>query len=195
MDKIKGGEFGEKEPVLAESVTRQAAAMLAGKRRKTAKRTRKREASAAPMGRRRLPLLLRKAWFGLNQAFRRFSSRAGITPDQFTVLRTIVEHEPEQLTQCELTQKISSDPNTVTSLLKRMEANGLIQRRCDAEDRRARRIVLNEDGRRIYEQAAPLALELQKTVLTSLPEDRREVFLQDLEIIADSCQSAIRRWR
>jgi DNA-binding MarR family transcriptional regulator len=146
-------------------------------------------------GRRRLPLLLRKAWFGLNQTFRRFSAKSGITPDQFTVLRTLIEHEPSQLTQSELAAKMTSDPNTITSLLKRMEASGLIQRRADTEDRRARRIILNAAGRQTYEHAAPMALELQARVLMSLPEDRRELFLQELEIIANSCQNALKRWQ
>ncbi len=71
--------------------------------------------------RKRLPLLLRRAWYGLNQAFRRQISHAGATPDQFTVLRTLSEGDPDGLTQSELTRSMSSDPNTVASLLKRME--------------------------------------------------------------------------
>ena len=42
-------------------------------------------------GRRRLPILLRHAWYGLNQAFRRRIAHLGITPDQFTVMRTLLE--------------------------------------------------------------------------------------------------------
>ena len=74
--------------------------------------------------RKRLPLLLRRAWYGLNQAFRRQISHAGATPDQFTALRTLCEGDAAGLTQSELTQAMSSDPNTVASLLERMENNG-----------------------------------------------------------------------
>ena len=74
--------------------------------------------------RKRLPLLLRRAWYGLNQAFRRQISHAGATPDQFTALRTLCEGDPAGLTQSELTRAMSSDPNTVASLLERMENNG-----------------------------------------------------------------------
>ena len=38
--------------------------------------------------RRRLPPLLRRSWYGLNQAFRRRIAHLDLTPDQFTVLRT-----------------------------------------------------------------------------------------------------------
>ena len=37
-------------------------------------------------GRRRLPALLRRCWFNLNQTFRRRIAQIGITPDQFTVM-------------------------------------------------------------------------------------------------------------
>ncbi len=43
--------------------------------------------------RRRLPLLLRRAWYGLNKAFRRRIAHLRITPDQFTVMRTLLEKE------------------------------------------------------------------------------------------------------
>ena len=68
--------------------------------------------------RRRLPPLLRRAWYGLNQAFRRRIAPLGLTPDQFTVLRTLLESGG--ITQSELTHLMSSDPNTVASLLARM---------------------------------------------------------------------------
>src|SRR6516225_6672133 len=85
--------------------------------------------------RRRLPLLLRRAWYGLNQAFRCRIAHLGVTPDQFTVMRTLLENEG--ITQRRLTELMSSDPNTVASLLERMEKAGLVQRQAHEKDRRA----------------------------------------------------------
>src|SRR5437660_10801592 len=93
-------------------------------------------------GTRRLPLLLRRAWYGINQAFRRRIAHLGVTPDQFTVMRTLLEGDERGLSQRELTQLISSDPNTVASLLERMETAGLIERKPHERDRRVRRIQL-----------------------------------------------------
>ena len=67
--------------------------------------------------RRRLPILLRRAWYGLNQAFRRRIAHTGVTPDQFTVMRTILEGDPDGLLQSELTRRMASDPNTIASLV------------------------------------------------------------------------------
>src|SRR5260221_14577592 len=85
--------------------------------------------------RRRLPLLLRRAWYGLNKAFRRRIAHLRITPDQFTVMRTLLEKEG--ITQRELAQAMSSDPNTVASLIERMQLASLVRREPDTKERRA----------------------------------------------------------
>ena len=46
-------------------------------------------------GNRRLPPLLRRAWYSLNQAFRRRIAHLDITPNQFTILRWLLEGDPE----------------------------------------------------------------------------------------------------
>ncbi len=88
---------------------------------------------------------------------------------------------------------MSSDANTVASLLERMESNGLIERPEDRADRRARRIQLLPQGRKVYKGARAVALELQTEVLSSLPEIEREKFLENLTIIAGACNRAAER--
>jgi DNA-binding MarR family transcriptional regulator len=138
--------------------------------------------------RRRLPPLLRRAWYGLNQAFRRRIAHLELTPDQYTVLRTL--REQPGLSQRQLTQLMSSDPNTVAALLERMERAGLIARCPHPGDRRVNRLHLRRRGRTVYEQARGIAVALQTELLTVLPEDRRAGFLADLDRLADACRTA-----
>lgn len=138
--------------------------------------------------RRRLPPLLRRAWYGLNQAFRRRIAHLELTPDQFTVMRTLLEHDG--ITQRELAQLISSDPNTVASLVNRMEQAGLLERETHEQDRRANRLRLQPRGRSRYEQAREVAVALQLEILAAMPATRREQFLEDLELVAAACQTA-----
>lgn len=140
--------------------------------------------------RRRLPPLLRRAWYSLNQAFRRRIAHLDMTPDQFTALRTLLEGDPLGLTQSELAQRMSSDPNTVASLVERLEQAGWIQRHPHEQDRRARRLRVRPAGRRIYAAAREIALGLQTQVLAALPAEARETFLAHLHIIADACRQA-----
>ena len=140
--------------------------------------------------RRRLPPLLRRTWYGLNQAFRRRIAGTGATPDQFTALRCLTEADPKGITQGELTKLMSSDPNTIASLVERMEAAGWIERLPHEKDRRAYRIRVKPDGKRLYKQLRELAISLQASVLTVVPEREREAFLTQLAAVADACREA-----
>jgi len=138
--------------------------------------------------RRRLPLLLRRAWYGLNQAFRRRIAHLGVTPDQFTVMRTLLENEG--ITQRRLTELMSSDPNTVASLLERMEKTGLVERQAHEKDRRAHWLRLKPRGKRKYEAAREIAVAMQAEVLSVLPAKAREKFLEELDIVSQACRAA-----
>jgi DNA-binding MarR family transcriptional regulator len=140
--------------------------------------------------RRRLPLLLRRSWYGLNQAFRRRITHLQLTPDQFTVLRTLLEHDARGITQRELARAMSSDPNTVASLLERMEKLGYLERTPHERDRRAHRIKVQTKGKKTYEAARAIAVALQSELLAVLPAAGREEFLRNLSLVADACRAA-----
>ncbi|NBP24366.1 MAG: MarR family transcriptional regulator [Proteobacteria bacterium] len=140
--------------------------------------------------RRRLPPLLRRAWYSLNQTFRRRIAHTGVTPDQFTALRTLLEGDPQGMTQRSLTEAMSSDPNTVASLLERMEEAGWVERQAHERDRRAYRIRLQPLGHDKYREVRDVAVGLQSDVLAGLPESERERFLEQLEIVAMACRRA-----
>jgi len=141
---------------------------------------------------RRLPPLLRRAWFSLNQGFRQRVAPLGITPDQFTILRWLAESE-EGLTQSDLTQHMASDPNTITATVRRMEGAGLLRRMPHETDRRAKRVTILPEGRRVFSEAQALALDLQKTVLSPLSRAESALFLELLERVANSCTDASSR--
>lgn len=140
---------------------------------------------------RRLPPLLRRAWYSLNQTFRHRIGHLGITPDQYSILRWLTEGDSRGLTQQTLTDLMASDPNTITSILKRMEHAGLISRRIHESDKRARRVRVEPEGRRIFSEALKEANDLQTSIMNVLPRTRRELFLKELERVADACMYAL----
>jgi DNA-binding MarR family transcriptional regulator len=140
-------------------------------------------------GRRRLPILLRHAWYSLNQTFRRRLAHRGLTPGQFTILRTLSEHEPGGLTQSDLTRLMASDPNTVGALVERMERCGWIARAPHERDRRANRLRLLPAGRREYRRAREIAVALQAEVLEKWSEKKREEFLENLAWVSGRCRA------
>lgn len=141
--------------------------------------------SASPP--RRLPPLLRSAWFGLNQTFRRRIAYLGLTPNQYTVLRWLTENQPSGLTQRDLTTLMASDPNTIVATLQRMEAAGWIARQIHPADRRKHQIHIRPPGSRIYAKARVHALALQADVLALIPPADQPQFLEHLARIAAYC--------
>jgi DNA-binding MarR family transcriptional regulator len=136
---------------------------------------------------RRLPPLLRRAWYSLNQAFRQRVTPLGITPDQFSILRWLHESHQDGLTQKEITTRMASDPATITATVARMEKAGLIRRVRHESDGRAKRVQILPTGLEIFEQAQCVAQSLQSTVLNALSPGEAEHFLALLETVADEC--------
>lgn len=136
---------------------------------------------------RRLPPLLRKAWYGLNQAFRRRIKKHPATPDQFTVLRLLYESEAGGFSQRDLCRLMASDPNTIGALVGRMSESGLVSKQSDERDKRTLRITITPKGRQVFKSLRATALKLQHEILAQLPPKRREQFLADLETVAEAC--------
>ncbi len=143
--------------------------------------------------RRRLPPLLRRAWYSLNRTFRRRIAHTGVTPDQFTALRCLTESGPDGMTQSELSAKMTSDPNTIASMLERMEQSSLLIKLPHNHDRRAHHIQITPVGEVKYSQVRQLAIELQKDILKVLPETEREHFLEQLGRVADVCNELAKK--
>jgi DNA-binding MarR family transcriptional regulator len=97
------------------------------------------------------------------------------------------------MTQSQLTQVITSDPNTIAALLERMERAGWVERKPHEHDRRAHRIRLLAKGKRKYKQVRIIAAGLQAEILSVLPEHNREPFLAQLAEVADACRRAADR--
>ncbi len=105
-------------------------------------------------------------------------------------MRSILEGDPEGMTQRQVTEAMSSDPNTVASLLERMEKAGFLERKPHEKDRRAHRIFPLTKGQETYERARDIAVELQSEVLAILPNEEREPFLERLTQIGEACRQA-----
>ena len=146
--------------------------------------------ATTPSTTRRLPPLLRRAWYSLNQTFRQRIAHLEITPDQYSILRWLQEGDPRGLTQQTLTDLMASDPNTITSILRRMETAKLVTRHPHETDTRARRVCLESEGQRRLYAAFQIATELQEQIISVIPDNRRARFLEDLERVAQASSLA-----
>ena len=84
---------------------------------------------------------------------------------------------------------MSSDPNTVASLLERMENNGWLERKPHETDRRAKRIIILPAGREKYSELRDCAVDLQGDMLAS-PHRPPRCLSGRLTKVADACHAA-----
>lgn len=101
---------------------------------------------------------------------RRVAEELGLTATQVIALREL----SEPITARELAGRMVCEPSNVTFVLDRLEQQGLIERRPHPTDRRAKQIVLTQDGRRCRIQVlermsadsplAPLAAAQQESL-------------------------------
>jgi DNA-binding MarR family transcriptional regulator len=98
--------------------------------------------------------------------------RLGITYPQYLVL--LVLWETDNLTVNEIAHRLILNTNTITPVLKRMEAQGLISRQRLPEDERKVLISLSDKGKELRNSAAEIPEKLAASLKT------QDVTLDDL---------------
>lgn len=129
----------------------------------------------------RLPLaessaeLRLRTWVQLIRVYQRLSAQVeqslaahGLTTAQFDVLATLATGEG--ITQQELAERLLVTKGNVVGLLNRLEAQGLVERRADPDDKRANRLHLTASGRKAYRRTMPEQLDLVQRVTRPLSD-------------------------
>jgi MarR family transcriptional regulator, transcriptional regulator for hemolysin len=99
----------------------------------------------------------------------------------------------EGLKQTELADMLDLQPISLTRLLDSLCANGLIERRADPDDRRAKRLFLTPAARPLLERLGDLAEELMGTALAGLDQRDSKALLAQLSTIKDNLRRAVAR--
>ncbi len=110
--------------------------------------------------------------------------RLGITYPQYLVL--MVLWEEDNLTVNDITRKLVLNTNTVTPLLKRMQQQGIIERKRSDEDERKVIVQLTSKGRALQEEAA----HIPELLVRRLAD--RNLKMDELLRLKDSLNSIIR---
>ncbi len=76
----------------------------------------------------------------------RRSFPTGLTPSQISALITIDHHGPIRLSDLARLEAVA--PPTITRIVARLEADGLVERQTDERDRRIARITITDEGNR-----------------------------------------------
>jgi MarR family transcriptional regulator for hemolysin len=117
--------------------------------------------------------------------------RYGMTRAQWQVLSRL--ERSEGLKQSELAEMLDLQPITLTRLVDRLCENGLIERRADPTDRRAKRLYLTEEARPLMDRLAVLGEEVMGEVLAGLDGNDVTLMLTKLGRAKENLREAIHK--
>ena len=115
--------------------------------------------------------------------------RFGMTRAQWAVLLRL--ERLEGLKQSDLAEQLDIQPITLTRLVDRLCDNGLIERRADPHDRRAKRLYLTPAARPLLERIADQIEELSEIVLAGIKPAEIDLMLSKLGQARDNLRQAI----
>lgn len=121
--------------------------------------------------------LIRRLHQQSTHVFQAQTQAAGLelTAVQFAALDAIAGQPG--IDQAGLAARIAFDRATIGGVIDRLEAKGLVQRRVDAQDRRARLLQLTPAGKRLLAACRPVVEALQADILAPLSRAERSAFL------------------
>ncbi|MCT9933420.1 MarR family transcriptional regulator [Planotetraspora sp. A-T 1434] len=109
---------------------------------------------------------------GVIAVYRPLLEPMGLTHPQYLVMLALWEHAP--LSVKELSRMLQLDPGTLSPLLKRLEAGGLVRRERDTNDERALAVTLTPAGKDLRAEAVKIPPAIVERLGMGLDE------LQDL---------------
>jgi DNA-binding MarR family transcriptional regulator len=115
----------------------------------------------------------------------------GLSTAKFGALRVLAQAD-EPLPLWELAERLDCVRSNITQLVDRLEADGLVQRLPDPEDRRSKRAAITGEGRRRFEEGLKAKLDVERELLASLSPHEAEQLAVALEKLgADKAGSSV----
>jgi len=136
-------------------------------------------------------MALRTAYWTMHRQTDSCLQPLGVTGNQFVLLSLLAREDG--VTQQELVQRASSDPNTVRAMLVALEGKGLVLRKRHPTDGRAWSVTLSAKGRRIHEKLWAESEPLRELLLSAFRPGEAEMFLDLLARVTEVMGSTTER--
>ena len=103
------------------------------------------------------------------------------SPTQMLIIDYILEHIDENIYQRDLESILSLRRATVSGVLQTMEKNSLIQRMQSPNDARSKKVVLNDNAKKIFLEHKKKIEEIEEYLLKDISKEELIIFLNVLE--------------
>ena len=127
---------------------------------------------------------VRSIWRALRREVAARGSALGLTPPQLQVLWRLWLEDGVLTSRLVEASEISS--GTITGLLDRLEARGLVRRERSTDDRRVVRVYLTEEGRGLQEPIQQAVDEVNAAALAGFSPTEREQLMTLLQRIGEN---------
>lgn len=117
---------------------------------------------------------------------REYLEKFGLYYGQPRVLKTILEND--SITQSELVEKLNVSKESVSTSLKRLSQNHLVNKTRDESDKRIIRLSLSEKGKQITEDSFAGINQLNQELFASLNEEEKKVLTSAFKKIVESIE-------
>lgn len=117
----------------------------------------------------------------LNQRLQQLFQHHDVTPEQFTLLMCLSEHDG--ISHKDLAQRTDKDPANITRLVDQLERKALVKRIANPNDRRSQLISITEDGTSCAIALAPIEREYVQQMLTGITPDEIKAFMRFMDKI------------
>lgn len=118
----------------------------------------------------------------------------GLTRSQWWVLAQLSRQKmPDGMLQTELANVLDVGKVTIGGLVDRLEERGFVLRTPDREDRRAKRVRVTPEGRKVLKQMVRLSGQLNSTIFAGFSDEEVQTAETFLDRMKSNIRSALER--
>lgn len=120
--------------------------------------------------------------YAVARSFSEALAPMGLEPRDFALLRSVAAAEGQ--TQHAVGERLNIQPSRMVAFVDALEERGLLERRLNPQDRRARALYLTDGGRELLGRAFAEAVSYERHLCADLNDEEREQLLGLLRRVA-----------
>jgi DNA-binding MarR family transcriptional regulator len=113
--------------------------------------------------------------YAIARRFRELLAPLGLEPREFALLRTVASSEG--VSQQAIGERMNVAPSRMVTFVDTLEERGLLERRQNPDDRRARALFLTPAGRELLQRGFAIAVEHEQRLSSELSAQERDQLL------------------
>ena len=103
---------------------------------------------------------------------------------RFHIMSTLFKNGGE-MTPSEIAESVFREKNSITAVIKNLEAEGVVRRVPSTDDRRSVKVVITEKGWQTANRLSPVAQEISREALAAIDNKRVESLVETMRAVRE----------